>query len=110
MVPTPHPLVPFERYNMTNTMSASNAGRLLIAIVAAGLALSSRGASATALTGQPTPGATAALASTPAAVEDAAVQAEASRLTAAFQADPQAMRSSADRALASAPHDATIAA
>src|SRR2546423_15103201 len=101
MVPTPHPLVPFERYNMTNTMSASNAGRLLIAIVAAGLALNSRGASATALTGQPTRGATAALASTPAGVETAAERAGAGRLTAAFQTDPQAMRSSAQRELRS---------
>src|SRR5438105_8685177 len=95
---------------MTNTMSASRTGRLLIAVVAAGLALSSRGASATALTGQPTRGITAARESTPAAVENAAVQAEANRLTAAFQADPKALRSSADRALASGRNAATIAA
>ena len=95
---------------MTNTMSASRAGRLLLAIVVAGLALSSRGASATALTGQPARGITAAFETTPAAVENAAVQAEASRLTAAFQADPQAMRSSAERVLASGRNDATVAA
>jgi lipoprotein-anchoring transpeptidase ErfK/SrfK len=46
----------------------------------------------------------------PAAVEKAAVQAEASRLAAAFQADPQAMRASAQAALAAGRNDATVAA
>jgi hypothetical protein len=52
----------------------------------------------------------AAAESTPAAVENAAVQAEASRLTAGFQADPQALRASAQVALAAGRNDATVAA
>jgi lipoprotein-anchoring transpeptidase ErfK/SrfK len=82
---------------------------VLIAVVAAGLALTSRGASAIALTGQPARGASAPVASTPAAVENAAVLAEARRLTAQFQADPQALRASSEEALAAGRNDATVA-
>jgi lipoprotein-anchoring transpeptidase ErfK/SrfK len=91
-------------------MSASRARRLLIAVLAAALVLSSRGASATALGGPATRGVFAAAESTPAAVENAAMQAEASRLTAGFQADPQALRASAQVALAAGRNDATVAA
>jgi lipoprotein-anchoring transpeptidase ErfK/SrfK len=82
---------------------------VLVAIVAAVIALSSRGASATVLNGQPTRGASVALASTPAAMENADIQTEASRLTAAVQADPQAVRASAQLALAAGRNDATVA-
>jgi lipoprotein-anchoring transpeptidase ErfK/SrfK len=87
-----------------------SASGLLIAILAAILALTSRGASAIAVNGQPTRGAPAAVASTPAAVENAALQAEASRLAAQFQADPQALRASAQAALGTGRNDATVAA
>jgi lipoprotein-anchoring transpeptidase ErfK/SrfK len=50
------------------------------------------------------------VASTPAAVENAALQAEASRLAAQFQADPQALRASAQAALGAGRNDATVAA
>src|SRR5437870_2494449 len=126
MVPTPRSWASSQRYNMPNTMSASGwwrsrPGRLtwparrpslravLIAILAAGLALSSRGASAILLNGQPTRSATAALASTPAAAEDAVISADSNRLTGAVQADPHAVRASAQVALAAGRNDATVA-
>jgi L,D-transpeptidase catalytic domain len=82
---------------------------MLIAVVAVGLALSSRGASAVALN-QSARGASAAVGSTRVAVENAAVQAEASRLVAQYQTDPRALRASAEAALGSGRNDATIAA
>jgi hypothetical protein len=84
-----------------------SARTVLIALVAAGLALSSRGASEIALSGQPTGGVSAAIETMPAAVEKAAVQAEASRLTGA---DPHAVRASAQAALLAGRNDATVAA
>jgi lipoprotein-anchoring transpeptidase ErfK/SrfK len=80
---------------------------VLIALVAAGLALSSRGASEIAFSGQPIRGVSAAVETTPAAVENAAVQVEASRLTGA---DPHALRASAQAALTVGRNDATVAA
>lgn len=82
---------------------------VLVAVVAAGLALSGRGASATAQTGQATHGA-AALENAAAAVESAGLQTEANRLTARAQADPQALRALAQIALAAGRNDATVAA
>jgi lipoprotein-anchoring transpeptidase ErfK/SrfK len=82
---------------------------VLIAILLGGLALSNRGASAIALNGQPPRGARVAPESTPAAVENATIQAEASRLTAAVQADPHAVRASAQVALSAGRNDATVA-
>src|SRR5438445_2812703 len=125
MVPTPCSWASYQRYNVPNTMSASGwwrprPGRLtwparrpslravLIAILAVGLALSMRGASAILLNGQPTGRATAALASTRAAA-DAAILADSNRLTGAVQADPHAVRASAQVALAAGRNDATIA-
>jgi lipoprotein-anchoring transpeptidase ErfK/SrfK len=83
---------------------------VLIAAVVAALGLGSRGASTIGLTSQPTPAAAAAVASTPAALENARVQAEASRLMAQFQANPRALRASALAALATGRNDATVAA
>jgi len=82
---------------------------VLIAVLTAGLILSSRGASAIALNGQPSHGASAERASTPAALENAAIQADAARLTAAVQADPHAVRTSAQVTLAAGRNDATVA-
>ena len=82
---------------------------LLVGALSVGLALSSTAASAIALNGRPAHDANAAPAITPAAVERAALQAEASRLAAAFQADPQALRASAQVALAVGRNDATVA-
>ena len=83
---------------------------VLIVLVAAGLALSSRGTSAIALTGQPIRGLSPALETPPAARETAAVEAEAARLTAQVQTDPHAVRLSAETALAAGRNDATVAA
>jgi len=82
---------------------------VLIAILAVGLALSSRGASAIPLNGQPTGRATAALASTATAAEDAAIRADSNRLAGAVHADPHAVRAAAQVALAAGRNDATIA-
>ena len=83
---------------------------VLMAILTAGLALSSQGASAIALNGLASRGAPAALESTPAAMASAAIQADASRLTAAVQADPHAVRTTAQATLAAGRNDATVAA
>lgn len=83
---------------------------VLIVILMAGLALSSRGASAIALNGLPSQQAGAALERTPASLEDAAIRADASRLSAAVRADPQSARTSARVTLAAGRNDATVAA
>jgi lipoprotein-anchoring transpeptidase ErfK/SrfK len=83
---------------------------VLGAILLAGLALSSRGASAIALNGQPSRAASVAGESTRAAMENAAIQADATRQTAAVQADPQAVRASTQLVLAAGRNDATVAA
>ena len=83
---------------------------VLMAILTAGLALSSQGASAIARNGLTSHGAPAALESTPAAMASAAIQADASRLTAAVQADPHAVRTTAQATLAAGRNDATVAA
>jgi lipoprotein-anchoring transpeptidase ErfK/SrfK len=83
---------------------------VLIAMVAAVLALSSRGASEIALSGQPSRSVSAAVETTQAAGENAAVQAEASRLMPQAQAGPQALRASAQAALTAGRNDATVAA
>jgi lipoprotein-anchoring transpeptidase ErfK/SrfK len=83
---------------------------VLIALVAAGLALTSRGANEIALSGQPSGGVSAAVETTRAAVEDTAVQAEASRLMPQAQAGPQALRASVQAALTAGRNDATVAA
>lgn len=80
---------------------------LLIAAVAAGIVLTGTGASAAALNGQPAQ--SAALASTPDVQETEAIQAEARRLQAQYQADPAGLRASAQAALTSARNEATIA-
>jgi lipoprotein-anchoring transpeptidase ErfK/SrfK len=98
-----------RRGRLTQPVGQPSPHAVLIAIVAAVIALSSRGASATVPNGQPTLGASGALASTPAAMENAAIQTEASRLIAAVQADPQAVRASAQLALAAGRNDATVA-
>jgi lipoprotein-anchoring transpeptidase ErfK/SrfK len=113
-----------ERYNSTNTMGASGYSQsrahrpawlarrpskrtLLIAVVAAGLVLSSRGANAVALNGERLHGATPE--SRAAAAEVAAIQAEASRLRNQYQADPAALLGSAQAALSAGRNDAAIA-
>jgi hypothetical protein len=83
---------------------------ILILVLAAGVALSSRGATAIALNGQGVAGSNAAPEGTPAAAENALLHAQASRLTAQYQADPQALRQSAQAALSGGRNDATIAA
>jgi lipoprotein-anchoring transpeptidase ErfK/SrfK len=82
---------------------------VLVALLVAGLALSSTAASAIGLNGRTAGGASAAFESARATVESAAVQAEASRLAPQVQADPHALRASAQVALAAARNDATIA-
>src|SRR5207244_4942793 len=107
-----------ERYNRTNTMFASAASRLgwrrarpaprpsrrtlLIAVVVAGLGLSVPGANAVARNDP-------SILSAPGAAEDAAVQAEATQLSARYHADPAALLASAQAALATGRNDATIA-
>jgi len=122
-----NPWVDHQRYNMTTTMSASvdtgtrrwrpawparrpSVGAVLVLVLAAGLAVSSRGASAVALNGQPVHGASPGLESTPAAAEIAALQPQASRLMALYRADPLALRQSAQAALSAGRNDATVAA
>jgi len=87
-----------------------SARAVLIGILTVIVALSSRGASAIAITGLPSHGARAALESRPAAMEDAAIRADAGRLTAAVKTDPQAVRTSAQTTLAAGRNDATVAA
>ena len=83
---------------------------VLIAIVTTGLVLSSAGASAIALNGLASHGAPAARESRRAAMENTALQADAGRLTAAVQADAQAVRTTAQTTLAAGRNDATVAA
>jgi lipoprotein-anchoring transpeptidase ErfK/SrfK len=80
---------------------------LLIAIVAAGIALSGSRADAAGPRGQPLPG--TPLSGTPDAVETAAIQVEASRLQAQYRADATALLASAQTALTTARNEATIA-
>lgn len=82
---------------------------ILIAVLTVGLALGSAGASAIAVNGQAPHGARPALESTPVAWDKATVQAEANRLAAQVQADPQALRASAWAALGAGRNDATVA-
>jgi L,D-transpeptidase-like protein len=87
-----------------------SARTISILALAAGLVVSSRGANAVALSGQPLDGASPAAESTPAAAENAVLQAEASRLTAQYQSNPQALRQSAQTELSAGRNDATVAA
>jgi len=87
-----------------------SARTISILALTAGLVVSSRGANAIALSGQPLDGASPAAESTPAAAENAVLQAEASRLTAQYQSNPQALRQSAQAALSAGRNDATVAA
>jgi L,D-transpeptidase catalytic domain len=112
---------PDKHYNMTTIMSASVTTRsrgstvawrpprlsgraMLIAVLAMGLALSSRGANAIAQ-----PGVGPVVGGSARATETAALQAEASRLTAQYRADPQALRQTALAALTAGRNDATVA-
>jgi lipoprotein-anchoring transpeptidase ErfK/SrfK len=81
---------------------------ILILVLAAGLAVSSRGANAIALDGRSVP--SLGPENTPAAAENAALQTEAGRLTAQFDTNPQALRQSTQAGLADGRNDATIAA
>src|SRR2546423_4703421 len=70
---------------------------VLIVLLMAGLALSSRGVNAIALSGMSASGLQRAAA--PAVAETAALQGEARRLTAQYRANPSALRESARTAL-----------
>src|SRR5438445_643932 len=108
---------------MTNTMSGSAgtilaglrmawparrpSGRpVLVVLLMAGLALSSRGVNAIALSGMSAAGPERAA---PAVTETAALQVEARRLLAQYRGNPPALRDSAGAALAAGRNDATVA-
>ena len=79
---------------------------VLVVLLMAGLALSSRGVNAIALSGMSAAGPERAA---PAVTETAALQAEARRLLAQYRGNPPALRDSAGAALAAGRNDATVA-
>lgn len=82
---------------------------MLVAVLAAGLALSSRGATATAQNGRPAHAPVPPVQGSPAAIDAAVLQAEASRLADRSRTDPQGLRASAQAALIAGRDDATVA-
>lgn len=79
---------------------------LLIAVVAAGFALSGPGANAVAQNGQPARGGAV---ESEGGAEDATIQAEARRLQGQYHADPAELNASAKAALSAGRNDATVA-
>jgi hypothetical protein len=71
-----------------------SARTISILVLAAGLVVSSRGANAVALSGLPVHDASPAAENSPAAAENAVLQAEAGRLTAQYESNRQALRQS----------------